>query len=173
MELYSGMKLSPNFTVDEIVPQNYIHKIDDSQHEMLENICINILEPIRIFASLLAEKDCPIKITSGLRTQAEYDDLIKRGYNPSKKSDHFYDAKKGCFGAVDFVTNIIPTNLLFYSIFDNFSSIYFGQIILERNYHNTYWIHVSNPPELFGGKPRKNNRILISLDNGKTYNAPK
>jgi hypothetical protein len=172
---YKSMMLSPNFNIDEIVSPNYIDDLTSSQYEMLEHLCFNVLEPMRYFAHDLFGIDCPITITSGLRTMSDYYDLIRAGYRPSQKSDHFFGAVPETCGAVDLCL-AKDTDTFFWALAKTYKNgmlhirgeaIDFGQIILEKN--KTFWVHVSNPGEIFGIKKRTKNKIMVSIDNGKTY----
>lgn len=120
-----------------------------------------------------------VVITSGVRTKADYDRLVKQGYNPSKTSDHFcgYQIEgTPTLGAADIqVYNCSMTTkkiALYIKQLVLSYDVNFGQVIYEKNpATGAEWIHLGNDPELIfkKGITVKRNKFLMSLDNGKTY----
>lgn len=179
----STAKITEHFKLNEFTKgtstneyQNYLIKILAEE-----------LEKVRFLLNLSfnkrdASKDISMSITSGVRTPADYDRLLKSGYNPSKNSDHFYGYQPGCkptLGAADIqFSNIFAdydTIFKYLKAWSEQGLISFGQIILEYNpTTKNYWIHFSNDPKkIFKCKvvdeviSRK--KYLISRDNGHTY----
>lgn len=172
-------KLSTNYTAEMIVAPGYIKSLTDQQWQMLSNIS-RILEVIGSIA------ECKLIVTSGLRTLRDYERLIKAGYNPSPKSDHFYGLKPFTSGAVDIVTTPggCSVGRLFHILcacYDKKNEwfhlpggtyLHVGQLIYEVNpIKKIEWIHVSNPKTLFFDSPPKVSVLLKSLDGGITYEA--
>ena len=120
-----------------------------------------------------------IVITSGVRTKADYDRLVKKGYNPSKTSDHF------CGYQVDGNPTLGAADIQVYNCSMNTKQIAlyikqlvlgydvnFGQVIYEKNPSTgAEWIHLGNDPELIfkSSINVKRKKFLMSLDNGKTF----
>jgi len=156
--------------------------LNTSQIIMKVNLRDKILNPIR------DESKTPCNLTDCYRTMAKYIRLQKK-YNPSQTSDHFWGQSiptKGykrrvygpyysySVGAVDFQANKLE------SVFENVldligrKKINPGQIILEYG-KRLPWIHISNPAILIYSRQfianlaMQSNRILISHDNGKSY----
>lgn len=130
------------------------------------------------------KKQVSISISSGVRTQADYDRLKKSGYNPSETSDHFCGLQLKCkptLGAADItVSNCslslhdIASMIICWNIE---GYVNFGQIIFEYNPKTkSAWIHVGNDwNSIFASTFLKDfydinrKKYLMSLDNGKTY----
>ena len=130
------------------------------------------------------KKQVSISISSGVRTQADYDRLKKSGYNPSETSDHFCGLQLKCkptLGAADItVSNCslslheIASMIIYWNIE---GYVNFGQIIFEYNPKTkSAWIHVGNDwNSIFASTFLKDfydinrKKYLMSLDNGKTY----
>ncbi len=76
-------RLSYNFYINEFVTSSGITiKPTQEQYFCLQVLCKKILQPIRDqFGTLV--------VTSGLRDITSYNRLVKKGYSPSKTSDHF------------------------------------------------------------------------------------
>jgi len=162
-----SMKLSANFTLEELTYSEAAHKhveATEFQIGMLKELCQNLLQPIR-------NKFGPVRITSGLRDLLVYRAMLKAGYEPSKTSDHFlvpslYQHKGDWLvptcapnprgkGAVDFYA--LGANIwdVYYWILDNFRpSRDFNQVIIySKKYSNRGdFIHLSNPARLFIAK---------------------
>ena len=129
------------------------------------------------------KKPVCIVITSGVRTKADYDRLVKKGYNPSKNSDHFCGYQMDgnpTLGAADIqVYNCSMTTKKIALYIKELVLGYeanFGQVIYEKNPDTgAEWIHLGNDPELIFKSLVKVSRkkFLMSLDNGKTYKALK
>lgn len=133
------------------------------------------------------KKPVSIAITSGVRTEADYTRLVKTGYNPSKTSDHFCGYQlmaKPTLGAADIKVSNCSLNLQKIAHFliemNKKGELDVGQIIFEYNPKTgAQWIHIGNDwwciynssfiadNKLF--ETRK--KYLMSLDNGKTYQA--
>ena len=140
---------------------------------MLANLVYNILNPIRVAVGL------PIYINDCYRTMAKYYDLIKRKYNPSPTSDHFWGqsiptirqkdknkyGKTYSFssGAVDFgcrnTGSLVHVFNTIRELVDK-KVIDVGQCILESKWITekgkkvivSQWIHISNPREIIYNK---------------------
>lgn len=181
---FSYWEFGPNGCPKSWVPDNELQKI------MIKNLAEN-LQTLRNEARSVTRKAVSIRITSGIRTLADYHRLQGMGYHPSPTSDHF------CGLAVPIVDSVSKREK--YGETYNFSvgagdciahgmsqwdffklamrchresKAHFGQIIYERH-GKTEWVHISNPYEKYfsdwitnwlGRKP-----FLKSLDGGKTY----
>ncbi|MBR6647147.1 MAG: hypothetical protein IKL09_06505, partial [Clostridia bacterium] len=80
-------KLTENFKLSEFISTDPT----DYQLQLLQILADN-LQLVRTFLQEFVQagkKSVSITITSGVRTQADYERLVKNGYNPSKTSDHF------------------------------------------------------------------------------------
>lgn len=178
----TDVKLTTNFKLSEFT------KTDLTPYQIaLVQLLAENLQKVRDFLQQFKKdpkKNVCIGISSGVRTQSDYDRLVKKGHNPSKTSDHFCGlqlAGKPCIGAADiYVTNCtlklkdIVAKLI---VMDKLGEIDFGQIIYEYNPSTkAEWIHLGNDWEkVFNdrgiidsiNKTRK--KYLMSLDNGKTY----
>lgn len=178
------MNISPNFTLEEFTMQDH-HSLALVQYDMLQNLA-GILE---VFRDICGSR---IKIRHGIRTLADYLRLKKQGYNPSDTSDHFFglpvpveDTKKKkkygahytfSVGAADIEFLDMPTNKAFHILLKNQGKFNAGQLILEK--HETFWVHVSNPPSLIYSPEicctlLKREKYLISMNGGKTYKKVK
>jgi hypothetical protein len=166
----------PIFTPDIVKDMSVV--LSETQQLMINSIIDHILNPIEDYAG-------KILISSGLRTLADRDRLIKQGYNPSKTSDHFYGFMPFTSGAADFVlsTGSQGTFDLYYDLYRRYdktknrivlpkTEIEVGQMILEKN--KSYWIHIANPRRMFYSDkcPLPGKMFLKSEDNGKTYINP-
>ena len=161
-------QLSKNFKLSEFTyskTANKHIKPTDFQIEMLKQLCVNLLQPIR-------DKFGSMKITSGLRDKEVYDALVKAGYPASKTSDHFlvpYLVKKGKVwlapadapnprgkGAADFMPLKADIWDVYCWVMNNFkASTDFNQLIIyPAAYSNIKrdFIHISNPARLFIAK---------------------
>lgn len=187
------MKISPNFSLEEFTTKQEEELSKITLH-LLSLLCLNILEPIRMFLG------CTMLISSGIRDQGDAQRLIAEGYNPSAVSDHFYGVpvpfKKNddrikifgplyqfSVGACDFVPGCGAENAFnlmkqYFQKEHNMinlprGSIQVNQMILETG-EKTKWIHVSNHPSIiyenaFVEKFLKKICFLRSDDNGKNY----
>ena len=171
------MKLTPNFSLEEFIkvtPTDY-------QRYLLTLLAKNlqiVRDKLQPFA-LNKSKAVSMSITSGVRTQDDYNRLVKQGYNPSKKSDHFCGVQLDgnvTLGAADVIVNNCSLSLkdCVKKIieWDKTNQVNFGQVIYEYNPATKKdWIHLGNDwNEVFKDSSfvsRK--KYLMSLDNGKTY----
>jgi hypothetical protein len=150
--------------------------LSEIQQLMVNSLIDHILNPIEEYAG------CKMTVTNGLRTLQDYDRLKEQGYNPSRRSDHFFGLLPLTSGAADTVYEKGDkfTVELFYDLYRRYSKakdriilpnadVQVGQMILEVN--DTHWIHLSNPRRLFYSKdcPLPGQMFLRSDDNGKTY----
>jgi len=161
-------KITDNFSLDEFTNNDKSIIVNDVMMFMIKSLCENVLEPLRNFWG------CKVKINSGIRTEKQNSILIKNGYNPSDKSDHFYgasvktktektrrrygDTYNFSVGAVDIMpvcggfalAAFDKTRQLFQPQYNMINlpggAIKIGQFILEKG--NSYWIHVSNHPSI-------------------------
>jgi len=172
----TNKSLTKNFKLSEFI------STDPTEYQLcLLTILAENLQKVRDLLQIYAVdgKTVSIGISSGVRTQADYDRLKAKGYNPSKTSDHFCGLQLDCkptLGAADIyikncklplkeITSLIIT-------WDREERVDFGQVIYEYNpATKSEWIHLGNDPEqIFSDKvvvSRK--KYLMSLDNGKTY----
>ena len=130
-------------------------------------------------------KPVTISISSGVRTQADYERLVKNGYNPSKTSDHFAGYQllsKPTLGAADI--KVGNCKLALYEVADliiqmkSEGEVDVGQVIWEYNPKTkSDWIHIGNDWwQIFDSEFISDNKLfttrkefLMSFDNGKTY----
>jgi hypothetical protein len=137
-----------------------------------------------------------VTFSSGVREASDYNRLVKEGYNPSPKSDHFCgnivpvdpiqqpDNYKqfGPFymfavGAADTIPTIIIND--FFNAAVNLNKIgitNFGQVIHEKDpVKKTEWVHLSNNKSTFFSKDICNidpkSPYLYTIDGGKSYNV--
>ena len=82
----TNKKLTENFSLSEFIKTDPT----DYQLQLLQLLADN-LQSVRNFLQefALPKKTVSISINSGVRTQADYERLVKNGYNPSNTSDHF------------------------------------------------------------------------------------
>lgn len=176
--MMKNKKLTENFSLSEFI------KTDPTDYQLqLIEILANNLQLVRNFLQeyALPKKTVSININSGVRTQADYERLIKNGYNPSKTSDHFcgYQLQaKPTLGAADISVKNCSLSLKEIAKkiieWDKDGLVHFGQVIYEKNpATGSEWIHLGNDPKLIFNfyiiVDRK--KYLMSLDNGKTYKA--
>jgi zinc D-Ala-D-Ala carboxypeptidase len=125
------MKLSPHFTLEEMIFSQYAvrHGIDNNpsieQIENLRALCINLLEPLRELVSR------PITVTSGYRSP-----LVNRGIGGSATSQHMEGR------AADIIVQGLTIQELYERIRD--SQLPYDQLIQEFD----SWVHVSYAPRL-------------------------
>ena len=145
--------------------------VGNLQKRMAENL-------LEILKALLIPAGGSFTLSSGARTMADILRLEAGGYHPSKTSDHLFGIIEPTAGAADVVPACGPERF-FEWVKANCNRaagtitapsgaiIKVGQVIYEKN--RTAWIHLSNPRRLFwpGADPKPT--LLISLDNGKTY----
>lgn len=176
------MKLTENFTLEEFSKE----QLTDYQIGLLKVLAVQ-LQKLR--DSLQEERIDPKKpvtigISSGVRTMADYERLKKKGYHPSKTSDHFCGLQldgKPCLGAADiYVKNCrlnyhdIAKRLI---MMDQDAVVRVGQVIWEKNPKTgSEWIHIGNDwtyifeaPEVVEAINKTRKKYLMSLDNGVTY----
>lgn len=176
INLSKNFKLSEFTSVDQSDYSIALLKLLASQLQIVRN---NLQEYAKD-----KKKQVSISISSGVRTQADYDRLKKSGYNPSETSDHFCGLQLKCkptLGAADItVSNCslslhdIASMIIYWNIE---GYVNFGQIIFEYNPKTkSAWIHVGNDwNSIFASTFLKDfyninrKKYLMSLDNGKTY----
>lgn len=131
------------------------------------------------------KKSVSISINSGVRSEEDYQRLIKNGYNPSKTSDHFCGyqlSSNPTLGAADIRINNCSLSLQEIANMliemNEKGELDIGQIIFEYNPKTkSSWIHIGNDWwRIFDADFISNNNLfksrkkyLMSLDNGKTY----
>lgn len=168
--------LTPNFKLSEFTTI----AVSDYQLSLLQLLANNlqiVRDSLQEFA--VAGKNVSITITSGVRTQADYDRLKAKGYNPSATSDHFCGLQlqsKPTLGAVDIVVNncTLSHRQIAAKIieWDKAGKVHFGQVIYEYNPANKVnWVHLGNDwKQIFSDKINfARAKYLMSLDNGKSY----
>lgn len=176
------VKLTANFNLSEFTSES----VTEYQQALLQLLADNlqkVRDYLQDFKSNVNKSVC-ICISSGVRTQADYDRLVKKGYNPSKTSDHFCGLQlsgKPTIGAADvYVKNCkLSTKEIASKIveMDKAGSVDFGQIIYEYNPSTkAEWIHLGNDwTKVFKDQgvvdslDKSRKKYLMSLDNGKTY----
>ena len=170
-------KLTDNFSLEEFTN----NKVTDYQLQLLKLLAKN-LQIVRNKLNVCFAKQgkqVSITITSGVRTQEDYQRLVKQGYNPSKKSDHFCGVQvdgNPTLGAADIVVNNASISLkeCVRQIikWEQLGEVHFGQIIYEYNPNTKKsWIHLGNDWKLIfkDCSFNKKKKYLMSMDNGKTY----
>jgi hypothetical protein len=171
-------KVSPNFTAGEFSSE----PLTEYQFGLISMLAKNI-QYIRDGLQKYAApgKTVSVSISSGVRTQNDYNRICSNGNHPSKTSDHFcgyQTTPKPTLGAADcrFINSTISMKEIYKKIVDIVKSgkACFGQAIYEINPATGFeWIHLGNDPKcIFSAEiaqyvPRA--KFLISLDNGKTY----
>lgn len=145
------MKLSSNFTLDEMVRSQTAKqkKIDNTPNQkVIDNlirVCQKILEPVR------AHFGKPVRINSGYRSPA-----LNKAIGGARNSQHMTGE------AVDFEIDGVPNKEVAQWIVQNLE---YDQIILEfynpDEGPNSGWVHVS-----FANANRKNK--LIAYKNGRS-----
>ena len=140
--------------------------------KMAENLLENIIKP------LLPAMGGSCVLSSGARTMDDIKRLEAQGYHPSKTSDHLFGLMEPTAGAGDIIPACGPERF-FDWVKKNCNPsagtitapsgavVRVGQVILEKN--RTSWIHLSNPRKLFWPTAAGVPTLLVSLDNGKTY----
>ena len=83
----TNTKLSKNFSLSEFTKSD----VTPYTLALLKQLAaqLQIIRNVLQDYAVDKKKAVTISINSGVRTQADYDRLIKNGYNPSKTSDHF------------------------------------------------------------------------------------
>jgi hypothetical protein len=170
-------KLTENFKLSEFISTDPT----DYQLQLLQILADN-LQLVRTFLQEFVQtgkKSVSIMITSGVRTQADYERLVKNGYNPSKTSDHFCGYQltaKPTLGAADITIKNCSLSLKAIAAkiieWDKAGLVHFGQVIYEKNPKTgSEWIHLGNDPKLIFNHniDVQREKYLMSLDNGKTY----
>ena len=134
----------------------------------------------------------PMRITNCVRVLSDFKRLIKKGYNPSSTSDHFWGkpiptikkkniSKYGKFftfsaGAVDVQCPNVNLLAVFYRIkkLQAKGRVHFGQVIYEKS-RRTEWIHLGNSRLLLFSRNllmrvgAVKSVFLKSLNGGKSY----
>lgn len=178
----TDFNLTQNFKLSEFT------KTDLTPYQIaLIQLLANNLQKVRDYLQQFKvdqNKNVSVGISSGVRTQSDYDRLVKKGYNPSKTSDHFCGlqlACKPCIGAVDVYVKNCSLKLkdIVAKIIelDKAGQVDFGQVIYEYNpATRAEWIHLGNDwGKVFSDKGiidsmnKTRKKYLMSLDNGKTY----
>ena len=179
------IKLTENFMLSEFCDPK---KVNDYQVELLTVLA----KEMQVVRNRLQEfksgmKPVSILITSGVRTKEDYDRLVKKGYNPSKTSDHFCGYQiygTPTLGAADirvYNCSMSTKEIALYikQLVMNYD-VNFGQVIYEKNPKTgAEWIHLGNDPELIFSfstniaSAIKRKKFLMSTDNGKTYRVLK
>ena len=178
----TDFKLTQNFKLSEFTSTDLT-----PYQTALVQLLANNLQKVRDYLQQFKvdpKKNVSVGISSGVRTQSDYDRLIKKGYNPSKTSDHFCGlqlACKPCIGAVDVYVKNCSLKLkdIVAKIIelDKAGQVNFGQVIYEYNpATRAEWIHLGNDWEkvfsdqgIIDSMNKTRKKYLMSLDNGKTY----
>lgn len=141
------MKLSPNFTLEELIHTDtgIQNTPSDSETTKLLYVATYLLQPIR-------DKWGAVLVTSGYRSRRVHDALSSQGRPTSKFSQHLLAE------AVDFVSMAnVPLHLIWDWACKN---LRYGQCILE-DHGGRFWIHISLPR--IGGK----NQQAMTYKDGK------
>ena len=176
------IQLTTNFKLSEFISS------DPNAYQLV--LLTKLAKNLQIVRDLLQDysvtgKKVSVSITSGVRTEADYNRLVSKGYNPSKTSDHFCGLQlsaKPTIGAADLKINNcklsyrqIAAKLIEWNE-DTKNDLLLGQIIYERNpATGAEWIHVGNDwynvfdTEIAKAIDTMRQKYLMSLDNGKTY----
>ena len=145
-----AVKLTTNFSLNEFTNET----VTPYQQSLLQ-LLANNLQKVRDYLQQFKKdpkKNVCVGISSGVRTQADYDRLVKKGYNPSKTSDHFCGYQllsKPTLGAADIKVSNCSLKLqeianLMIEM-NKTGELDAGQIIFEYNPKTkSSWIHVSN-----------------------------
>lgn len=83
----NNVQLSTNFKLSEFVKQD----VSEYSLALLKQLAKNlqsIRDKLQIYA-IDNKKPVSVIISSGVRTEQDYNRLVTKGYNPSKTSDHF------------------------------------------------------------------------------------
>lgn len=184
------MKLSKNFSHGEFTRKKW-ENLPKTKQYLLRRLCAYVLQPIRDTLG-------SVRITSGVRTQNDYNRLKKAGYHPSATSDHNYgnlaiitpsNRKYKIFGAnYNYSVGAADIQIVNFSTWAAFEiicqmnkkgDIDAGQIIYEKSKNGSEWIHISNSPKavydtLFCNQMKLNKTMyLTTVDGGKTYRVYK
>ena len=170
------LKLSKNFKLSEFTSNDLTSYQIDLLKILAGELQI-VRDSLQAFKS--GKKAVTMTITSGVRTKADYDRLVKKGYNPSLTSDHFcgYSTDGNpTLGAADVRVNNCSLPLKQVALYIKELvlgyEVNFGQVIYERNPDTgAEWIHLGNDPEMIfkSNIQISRKKFLMSLDNGKTY----
>jgi uncharacterized protein YcbK (DUF882 family) len=138
--------LSPHFGLHEFTKasvgrKKFQVKLSSVGYYLAERLALDILEPVRV------NEGRPVRVTSGARSWAVYDAMVKdrEGTNkskPSKRSDHFYANHVHPYGvgAADITFHgIDPLHLIAWIMAEG---IPVGQAIA---YPSNRFVHLSNP----------------------------
>ena len=167
-------KLTQNFKLSEFTSTD-LTPYQTALIQLLANNLQKVRDYLQQF-KIDQNKNVSVGISSGVRTQSDYDKLIKKGYNPSKTSDHFCGlqlACKPCIGAADvYVKNC---SLKLKDIVAKIIGL--DKAIYEYNpATRAEWIHLGNDWEkvfsdqgIIDSMNKTRKKYLMSLDNGKTY----
>ncbi len=137
-------KVSEFFSYEEFTQSNYGTPVFNKINKfLLENLCRNILDPIR------REFGHPLIVSSGIRDNNVMEGLRKVGYFPSSSTDHSYgDPEVNAYGvgAADIVPQDSNCEELFTLTCDLFrrNRIRFGQCLWEKQ-GSREWMHIANP----------------------------
>jgi hypothetical protein len=137
-------KVSEFFSYEEFTQSNYGKPVFNKINQyLLENLCRNILDPIR------KELGHTIVVTSGIRDVNVMEGLRKAGFYPSANTDHsFGDPEVNPFGvgAADIAPKEDSCEKLFTLFCELFrkNRIRFGQCLWERQ-GSREWVHIANP----------------------------
>ena len=144
------------FATDKWHPKDY--EPTDKQVGMWVEFKRKVLNPIR------RKVGRPVRITSGVRTQADRTRLLAQGYHPSDKSDHYWGDIDGTDYALDItVDGFHPSEyLVLMEEFAEEDAPYIKQVILEHNaVRQVFWLHISiKDPLTASNKPK----FMLGLD---------
>lgn len=187
--------ITSNFSYSEFRPYSAPYEwrpSSDYSKMLLDNLAKNL----QVIHDALPY-NVTMRISSGVRTLSDYNRLVKQGYNPSVKSDHYcgeavplevgsnnynkYGATYNfAVGAADIVTMGIDIIKLFDLAIRRTieGKCSFGQVIYEYNPNDKdEWVHFGNDPSLVFSANicafLNRGKFLKSVDGGKTYSVVK
>jgi hypothetical protein len=198
---WPGFKRVDDYYVTKLqLAKNF--KLNEFSKLPLKSLNSRTIDQLHAIAKLLqAIRDKigkPITVTSGVRTEEDFNRLLKNGNNPSPTSDHYYGNIVSCAaGSVAFnkygVTYSLATGAadivcLSMETVDFFNKILkmrydgvikTGQLLIEKN-KTMMWVHIANHPDSWLTDEQKKLRgdysiagVAYSSDNGKNFTSIK
>jgi len=185
--------MTKNFSFYEFRPKNTKRTWQPSS-EYRKMLLKELVTNLQVVRSKMP-KGAYMKVTSGVRTKADYDRLIKQGYHPSKTSDHNFgsaiplspsSAKAKKYGLVYIFSvgaaDIVPVGMSVWDLFKlavqltKAGRCRFGQVIYEKSGEKE-WVHFGvDPVAIFSPEVVKfmsRTKFMKSLDGGKSYSVVK
>ena len=162
----------------------------DYQQRLIDNHASNL----QVVRNELPD-GCYMKITSGVRTESDFDRLIAKGYHPSATSDHYcgnivpiseYSSKYKKYGPLYMFSvgaaDVEPFGIKVYDLFKLSVKLTregkcdFGQVIYEKDpITGKEWVHYgASIKDIFSSSIVRfidRTQFMQSLDGGKTYSV--